>query len=295
VESDNQVLSRSVRWTKTVDSALLILLLAASAYLIAFRYESGYLSWFGVPSEYAEVNVTRLIVAAGVALFSITMAALIWSSLKLLLARVSPLHSAVTNRLAYLVTWLVIALLLAYETEASVAGEILIYLLPILLLVGQLLMPLLTHPQQPSYASKLEASVLDDLAKKPQDPSAEFRAVVVRIAAPVNAAFLLVALLLTGLAHAAGARVARLQSEFLVANAEPPCAVLRAASRQLLCVSFDADKRVALHEFRFLKADETVVTLSSIGPLMPVETPPEQPEPPPTPQSGSSIRWHPVL
>jgi hypothetical protein len=294
VATDSQVLSQSVHWTKTIDSALLILLLTAGAYAIAFQYESGYLSHFGVPSEYAEVSAGRLVAAAAVALFSIAVAALLWSSLKLVLARAAPLHLAVANRLAHLITWLVIALLLANQIEGPFFGKILMCALPAILLVGELLMPLITHRHLLSYAEQLETSVLEDLAREREGPGAEPQAVVVRIAAPAAAVFLLVTLLLTGLAYAAGAQVARLQSEFLVAAAEVPCAVVRSSSRGLLCVSFDADKRAALREFRFLKAADTTVTLSSIGPLTQVE-PPHAPEPPPPPGSGSAMRWHPVL
>jgi hypothetical protein len=294
VATDSQVLSQSVHWTKAIDSALLIVLLTAGAYAIAFQYESGYLSYFGVPADYAKVKAGRLVAAAAVALFSIGMAAMLWSTLKLVLARVAPLHLAVANRLAHLIIWLLIALLLANEIEGPFIAKALMFALPTILLVGELAMPLITHRHLLSYAEQLETSVLEDLAREREGHGAEPQAVVVRIAAPVVAVFLLVALLLTDLAHAAGAHVAGLQSQFLVAASESPCAVLSSSSQGLLCASFDADKRVALREFRFLKAEDTVVTLSAIGPLAQVE-PPHAPEPPPAPDSGSAMRWHPVL
>ncbi len=284
--TDSQVPSKSVHWTKTIDSALLILLLTASSYAIAFQYEAGYLSHFGVPAEYAEVNAGRLIAAAGATLFSITTAVFLWSSLKALLPRVAPLHLVVTNRLAYLATWVVISLLFANETEGSWFVKALICAFPGMMLIGELIMPLVSHRNLSSYAAKLEASVSQDIAREPADPTAELKAVVVRIATPVGAGLLWAVLLLIAFAHAAGVHVARLQSDFLVTKAEFPCVVVRSLSEGLLCVSFDAKTKAAHGEYRFLKPEGTVVNLSAIGPLMKAEpqqvtpqfAPPDKPD-----------------
>ena len=269
--TDTQTASNSVHWTKTIDSAFLILLLTASSYAIAFQYEAGYLSHFGVPTEYVEVNTGRLIIAAGATFFVITTTVFLWSSLKTVLPRVTPLRLVVTNRLAVLATWLVISLLVANEMEGTWFTKVLVCVFPVTMLVGELIMPLVSHRKVRTYAAKLEASVSQDLARKPLDPTAELRAVAIKIASPVGAAFLFAVLVLISFSFAAGVHVARLQSDFLVANAESPCVVLRSLSEGLLCVSFDAKTKTAHGEYRFLKPEGAVLSLSATGPLTKAE------------------------
>jgi hypothetical protein len=269
--NDSQASRNSVHWTKTIDSALLILLLTASSYAIAFQYEAGYLSHFGVPAEYAEVNAGRLITAAGATFFCITTAVFLWTTIKALLSRVAPLHLVVTNRLAYLATWVVISLLFANEIEGSWFVRALICSFPVIMLVGELTIPLFSHRNLTSYAAKLEASISQDIAREPADPTSELTAVVVRIASPAGAGLLFAVFLMTAFAHAAGVHVARLQSDFLVAKAEFPCIVIRSLSEGLLCVSVDAKTKASHSEYRFLKPEGTVVNLSSIGPLAKAE------------------------
>lgn len=56
-------------WTRQIDSALLVLLLTAASYAVAFAYEAGYLSHFGIPMEFSEVSLRDLLLC-GVALVS---------------------------------------------------------------------------------------------------------------------------------------------------------------------------------------------------------------------------------
>lgn len=270
--TDAQVSGQTGHWTKSFDSALLILLLTASSYAIAFQYEAGYLSHFGVPTEYVEVNAGRLIVAAGVSFFSVVTALMIWSSFRLVLPRVTRMQIAVTNRLAYLVTWVLISLLLANELAGSWFSRALLCGFPLMLLVGELVGPLFTHRKLPTYRRRLETSILQDIGvDRGTDPSAEVKSVFVRVASPVGAAFLFVVLLLSTFAQAAGVHVARLQSDFLVANVEQPCVVVRSLSEGLLCVSFDPKTRAPRGEYRFLKPEGSVLRLTSLGPLAKVE------------------------
>lgn len=271
IVAEKQVVDTPVHWIKTIDSALLISLITATSYAVAFQYEAGYLSHFGLPTEYVEVNASRLIIAAGATLFCIVTAMLIWSGINTALPRITGLHAAISNRLTYLLTWGAISLLLANEIEGSPVARALIVGFPVMMLLGELLFPLITHRHLKTYHAKLETSVREYMAREQKDPTAALNSVVVRVVSPTGAAFLYAALLLTTFANAAGVHVARLQSDFLIAEIASPCAVVRPLSEGLLCVGFDAKSKVVRDEYRFLKPEDTLLALRAVGPLIKAE------------------------
>lgn len=67
-------------------------------------------------------------------------------------------------------------------------------------------------------------------------------------------------------AHPASVHVARFQSEFLIAETAAPCAVVRPLSEGLPCVGFDAEVKVVRDKYRFLKPEDTLLTLRVVGP-----------------------------
>jgi hypothetical protein len=254
-------------WIRTTDSALLILILTATSYAMAFEYQSGYLSHFDLPRELVEVNINSLIVSAG-ALFATAVALFYFIGivLKLIAPLVKTWHPEVRRRVIFLVVLIVLTAGFEFYLNVSILAAAIGVVFPLIMLLGELLMPLIAYRSLPTYAAKLEASVKDDM-RRPKGPDVELVRSLVFVTTPSIAGLLLAAFMSSLFSYAIGVNAAETQKVFLVPDGVPPCALIRSLSQGLLCVSFDASTKKASGEFRFIKAEGATLHLREIGPL----------------------------
>lgn len=251
-------------WSDAVDSALLILLLTAGAYAVAFEYQAGYLLHFGVPETLCEVNLRELIIGGAAVLVLATSLLFLTNAMLSVLPKAWP--PVVQRRAAFLTFFLVLAINAAAYGQVAGSGSLLLVGIPLVLLLGELLMPLVTHRGLPTYAAKLEASVRADISRT----TATDKTVQTLVSAftPVVAAVILFIVVAAFLAQGLGRRAASEQTKFLVSDDYyTPCAVVAALSEGLLCVSFDARTHATLGVYRFIKPAGASVTLREVGPL----------------------------
>ena len=268
-------------WTRSIDSALLVLLLTAACYGVAFAYQAGYLSHFGVPTELAEVSVRDLFLCAG-ALSSIAIGlfAFVQIALRLLPKKWS---STVRHRVGFHVVWLGVMLVLLPRWAPRPVTALIGFGFPAVMLVGELLMPLLTHRDIPGYSAKLEASIRQDVAREAKTIDGNFFTALFALLSRPIALFVLAAFLIAIFSYAAGRDEARRRDVYPVPREQPDCVIVRSLSLGLLCVGFDEKTRQAVAEYRFLRPEDIRLTLKHTGPLKEAETPTEEPKP--TPES----------
>lgn len=257
-------------WTRRIDSALLGLLLTAASYAVAFEYEAGYLSHFGLPAELVEVGARNLLIAAATVLgsamlFYVFVAAL----LDALPKSVRGWPPVVRRRVLFLGFLCVFLYVVFTRMHVTTRALVLGVGVPLVILIGELVMPLMGHRHVPSYAGKLEASVKSDLARELH--SDELTQAILRLLTPTVAAVLVVATAAGVFAYSVGESQAHGQKVFLVVNAERPCAVIRILSVGLLCVGFDPKTRLTRGDYRLLRPDSVQMVLAQTGPLGEVE------------------------
>jgi hypothetical protein len=242
------------------------LLLTASSYAIAFEYQAGYLSHFGLPADFVEVGARNLIIAAATVLGSAMLFYVFVAGLLDALPKSVRGWSPVVRRRVFFLGFLCVFLYFVSTRMHVTTVALLIGVgLPALMLIGELLTPLFIYRQIPSYAGKLEASVKADIAK--QRSSDDLTQAIVRLLTPSIAAVLVVSVAACFFAYSVGESEAHSQKVFLVADAEKPCVVIRILSEGLLCVGFDPKTHIARGEYRLLRPDSVHMVLTETGSL----------------------------
>jgi hypothetical protein len=176
----------------------------------------------------------------------------------------------VRTRITSLMGILAFDFMIASYLALGVFGWALAVGLPAVMLIGELVMPLILYRGLPTYAQKLEASVRGDI-EKPTGPDVALIQGLMRFVTPSVAIFVFVAVITALFAYSVGMREARSQSEYLVLDGNPPCAVVRALSEGLLCVTFDRHTAIVRGEYTFLKPAGSSLRLRKVGPLKEVE------------------------
>lgn len=246
------------------DTALLILLLTAGAYAIAFEYQAGYLSHFGIPETLCEVTPRELIVSGGALLGFATSIFFLTNWALDVLPKSWP--TVVRRRVVVLMLLLVLAINAATYSGGTRLGVILLVGIPAVMLLGELLMPLLAYSKLPTYAAKLEASVRADLSlTTPADSAIQ---ALYSAMTPIVAILIFFLVIAAFIAQGLGERAAREQKTYLVSNDYyTPCVVVAALSEGLLCVAYRPDTRATIGEYRFIKPEGASVTLRETGRL----------------------------
>jgi hypothetical protein len=236
----------------TVDGALWVLGLTAIAYAIGFGYAEGYLRHFGVDASLIEVSPYTLYRSlmwvasiAGITFVVQVLAVMLFESL---------LKVKVPFVIRCLAAATILAALLAalFEVRGAwmIAGGLFV------VLATCLIAPIFVdrRKKERTYAEKLATT------------DVRFRVSAIPLPRFVLAGLaMLIPALAFQVAGEAGQTEARKQTEFLVAEASPPCAIINAHGDTLLCAEFAEGRLVG--QFRFLSKADSVLTLKKVGPL----------------------------
>jgi hypothetical protein len=243
----------------TVDGAIWVLVFTAVAYAVAFGYEEGYLSHFGVAAPLIEVSLYSLYhslmwvgLIAGLVFITTELGVVRWLLQPMLKVEKFPfvLKCFVAGAILY-------ALLGAIDFPMAWAtASLLIVALAIFLIA-----PIFTDKKKKyrSYAERLGAA--DAHLRAGVDLSPRFAFVIAAIT---------VTLIAFQVASAVGKADARYRKEFLVADMSPPCVIVHPYGDRLICAEF-ADRRLTGHVRLLSKEDRDLeLTLEKVGPLRPV-------------------------
>lgn len=239
----------------TVDGAMWVLLLTAIAYAVAFQYEAGYASHFGLTLSLVDVSLLSLYrslmsvgAIAGLVflLESAVVAILLEGRLKI---KASVLNRCFT---AGAILYALLAGIFHVRFAWVVSGGFLV------VLAAHLIAPNFTVKKKLSYPEKVAMS------------DARLAAAVMPPHLPRRFAPVLVAILVIGtafqVAEEAGQSEAREQKRFLVADTSPPCVFVDTRGDTLVCAEFAGNQ--LLGNFHLLsKEDDLKLTLKNVGPL----------------------------
>lgn len=144
----------------------------------------------------------------------------------------------------------------------------------VILILGELVVPLETRRNLPTYAARLNASVRADVSR-PGGSEVALARDLIAVFTPSIFVLLFVSVGAALVANTLGMRAASEQKTFLVAGDDSLCVVIAALSEGLLCVGFDARTHEALGVYHFIKPEGASIRLRQIGPLKAVMATPE--------------------
>jgi hypothetical protein len=267
---------------------LILATLSAVIYVLAFLYEQGFLSYFGIPTQFITVSlVTLLIFGAGTITFlyiSVGLANIVYTLL--------PKHRYLAF---YIPRYLLLGFLTIVVPLFLFRGERL-YLIMLcvwlILVIGLLVHPLIKYRKEGDWNKRYDAAI----KALPDEPvSTLYTLIEKRYGMREVGYWVYVFIILFALAANVGKAEATTQAEFLVLNTVPEVVVLRVSGENLICAPFDRQAHEVKKSFSIRKiAEDTnlVMSLESVGPLKPVEkftsesvapTPTPNPIPSPSP------------
>lgn len=204
---------------KILSEGLLIALATAFAYAMAYKYQSGYFSYFGMPSLYI-TPTTGMVIKAAVSLLSFLLMA--WAALRTMWF-VSPSNSTplrrAFNRTAWMAFFVVTICLVSFNRTLALA---IITVSVVFIAAFQYLLPLITQRQVSGYEQKL-------IAQEGVEGRVSENSLEAKLSELVDLRFLVllfVAMTLLSFTGLLGAHTARTKQFFFIPEDQPRTVVL---------------------------------------------------------------------
>jgi len=265
--SNEGVLSKEKKKNFTIVSdAIIAVLIPIAGYYIAFRYESGYAGYFGIPATFIEVGLSEVLGLIGLLIILFFMAIGYLDIRAKFYKGKNPITRAIGRVLIpivglFLVIW-----------GFNLKGFELWFILFIVffLLVAEFILPLFIQRKIKGYKNKLELQEQKDEMSKSRMSSllasySEGKGIY-------KGAILILALFSFFYMDTFGGANARHQKSFLILKSNPELLVLRKYSGKLICAEFDRGKKEILNAFYIKSLDQVAnegikIVTEEVGPL----------------------------
>jgi hypothetical protein len=265
-----------------ITEGLLIAVVSAGAYLLAFYYEKGFTSYFKIPMHFVSVSLVTIFILVAVAISFLLLIVPIVDFIFGYLPRLHPVLYPGVGVLLFVSLFSVIHLYLFGLSN----WPVFIFHLVMLVLVAAifLLLPMIIHRKKGKVIERLE-----EQQKIDQSVLSIYDVIASRFG---RESLLVIALSILSInfAENAGRAQAMKQTEFLVLNTEPEMVVLQIYEENMICAPFNRNTKEVETRFRFVKIAEDpklILNLEKVGPLHPYEPKPAQsPTPFATPESS---------
>ena len=235
---------------------------SAIGYLLAYLWEAGYGSVFGVPREFIVLDVTRVLIAIS-AVASFFFVASVFAGAYFIAGWFSARHGQGRggSRLVVLMVLLLSWGLLTLRWPSLWAIWI-AYLLPVAatFVVSTVVVPWIIRRLPERLRAGLDAIEKWCASKVPRLPRPAFAAVLIVITVALG----------LYLSHESGQATAMSQKDFFVPSTNQNSVVLRIYGDNLICAPFDRGNKTVERSFFVLKVDDDprpVLTLEKVGPL----------------------------
>jgi hypothetical protein len=248
---------------RILGEAALLALATAAAYLLAFYYETGYASYFGIPADLIAVDLRSLLLF-GVGFVSLAVVLLLVVNF-LVMTLPSKAHPGLKRTLFTVSVFSIICFIpvgLYGIDRPEKWWWVLIPYIPFLFF--QFVYPVFAAKREHGYLNKLAAVHASDNRRPDLASAAAARFGVTPV--------VLVSLLMIGIATApiAGGAAAMKRTSFLVLGSKPPRVVLRTYGDTLICAVADLEKHQVTADFLLVKIGDHSypLTLQDVGPLI---------------------------
>jgi hypothetical protein len=220
------------RW---ISDSLLLGVLTAGAYWIAFRYETAYIKAFGFPIHLAEISLESILVVL------LLLSGMVWSLAPFanLLAMFWPKHPALQVKLLRMALMIGLPIwhLINYGFRRN---DLFFYIfMGAFIFVFEIIWPLFVFKDKENL---VERFIADEVAEAVPRSRTLFGRVYTSLG-PAGYGFVLLILIGGLLADSAGDAKAKNEKEYLVYNSDPSLAVVRLYHDRSLCIRIDREKR----------------------------------------------------
>jgi hypothetical protein len=263
-------------FTSRLEGAVWALLLTGFAYALAFAYECGYLTFFGIPAEFAEVDLRLALICAGISLVGLFVLA--WIVGMLLSFKPEQVSARLNRDLTVLVLYPVAIATFLYLIDAPLyLSTVIVAAMGGLLFLRILITPIFEYRAVKGYLARLEkAAEARETAVKELGPGTLWKY--------TDSKSLAMILCLIGgplLAYIIGHHMASHQIVFLMPRNEADCVIVSSGSGGLLCANIVSQSdpanpasrpvRKVQCEYAFLKTEGSVLRRAIVGPLLGAE------------------------
>jgi len=243
---------------------MIIAIATLFGYFIIYRYESGFLDFFGIPDIFIEITLTSILIAGFVVFFLLLLLFNFFALFSIFYPKDFWPYSRSIIIISPFLLWLIIDLML-YGSESR-NWTWLLGCLVVFSFLG-FVFPLLRQRQIKGYREKLIAQA-----------EAEMKTLSTKLYSRLftnidRREFLIFALILTAFVFPKdfGKLKARQQVNYSVINTSPEAVVLRTYGDKMLCIPFDRKNKEIQRRFFILKISDNTrnLTFSSepVGPL----------------------------
>jgi hypothetical protein len=254
--------------TSLLGEGFLLVLLSALSYLLAFYYEKGYSSHFGIPDEFISVEpVTMLLFAAAV--IGLILLAFPLVNLAVMVFP-TKLHAAVKLSMLKLAVLSFVFLLVPIASYGIRNWRQWAWYLAIIsfAVVFEFVFPLLTHRSVKGYGNKLAACAESDKSRP------DFFSIFQGRGRWNPVVLLFAVLLVTHVAQQIGRAEAFRRDEFLVTNTNPPRVVVCLYGEKAICMILEGSPTATLTPvFSVVNTtdSELLFTKKKVGPFPSVQ------------------------
>jgi hypothetical protein len=243
----------------TVDGAIWVLVITAVAYALAFGYEEGYLSHFGVAASLTEVSLYSLYrslmwvgLIAGLVFITTEVGLIKFLLDPMLKPEKFPFvpKCLLAGTILYALLWALVDQELAWGTASILAVGLAV------VLIAPIFMD--KKKKHRSYGERLAAVDAHFRARTETSPRFVF-----------TIAAIMLTLIAFQVASAAGQSDARKRKEFLVADVPPLCVIVHPYGERLICADFASGRLTGKVRLLSKEDRDLELTLKRVGPLQP--------------------------
>jgi len=263
-------------------SGTFVAALSGAAYLLAFNYELGYASAFGIPRAFIKVDLVTVLTTFGALLSLILILFLLADfAYSVLTQREDPIRRTILKRSFWLIYFVVsIVVYAGTGPEQYQYIKWFAFLILFLILFDFIIMPLITQRGKGSYFEKLEA-----VERKEREDKGEGKSLLKILQSTRGGTIvlnlILGLLILLTVCYNMGRAKALAQTDFLLLDEEKPTVVLKVYGDLLICASFNKDSKQIEENLtikNLTRQDTLKLTNKEVGPLRLAATKDKKPQ-----------------
>ncbi|MET0463737.1 MAG: hypothetical protein ABW007_11310 [Chitinophagaceae bacterium] len=253
-----------------LSEAVLLTLASAGAYLLAFIYEYGYATFFGIPMHLINVSLINLLASGVVVMLLIISSFMTIDTIFPLTNLKHPYLAKYIPRVIGLFFIWVFVPSVMYGSDYS--WVIIITVGTYCLLVSWIFIaPLVVYRGKGKWTERYNAELLSRRQKSSPDFD---KFIEKRLGIKQSKLTLAMLAMSMAIIYRAGENVAKIQRDFFVIDTSPAMVVLRVYGDNMICAPFDRNAHEVKRSFSVRKIAEDpklVMSLENVGPLNPVE------------------------
>ena len=266
MSSEGVLLEEKKKSFSIYSDAIIAIIIPIAGYYAAFKYETGYANYFGVPTNFIDVGLSEVLNLVGLLLMAFIYVVGYINIRSILFKDKNP----ITRAIGRILFWLLLLFLVIYASDLKGISLYFVLFFMFGILFVDFILPLFSQRKIKGYKNKLEHQERND------DMHKSIRSSWLTSYSEGRSIFKNVVIVLTIFSlffiDTLGGASARHQSSFLILKSNPELVVLRKYSGKFICAEFDREKKEILNVFYLKNLDQVAnegikIATEVVGPL----------------------------